>query len=120
MKIHLFVGGLVAAGFDPFGQYLLTVSHAGRGVFSIASWQHVARDSELAYPENGHAVGIGPIVGMVVPVSELNYDTGQLNFTSPDGKYIFEYGEGTITITEARKGGKVKRIPPNENVSSGG
>lgn len=101
MKIHLFVGGLVAAGFDPSGQYLLTVSHAGRGVFSIGSWQRVARDFELAYPENGHAIGIGPMEGMVVPIGELNYDTGQLHFASPDGKYSFEYEEGTITVTEA-------------------
>ncbi|TDN41548.1 hypothetical protein C7389_1671 [Azoarcus indigens] len=36
----------------------------------------------------------------MIPVSELNYDTGQLRFASPDGKYSFEYGEGTITVTE--------------------
>lgn len=101
MKKHLFVGGLVAAGFDPSGQYLLTVSHAGRGVFSMGSWQRVARDSDLAYPENGHAAGIGPMAGMVIPISELNYDSGQLHFASPDGKYRFEYGEGTLTVTEA-------------------
>lgn len=100
MKAHLFVGGLVAAGFDPSGQYLLTVSHAGRGVFSIGSWQRVARDFELAYPENGHAIGIGPMDSMVVPIGELN-DTGQLHFASPDGKYSFEYEDGTITVTEA-------------------
>lgn len=100
MKKHLFVGGLVAVGFDPSGQHLLTVSHAGRGVFSVGSWQRVARDSELAYPEDGHAIGIGPMEGMVVPIIELNYDTGQLHFTSPDGKYNFEYEGGTITVTE--------------------
>lgn len=102
MKTHLFVGGLVAAGFDPSGQYLLTVSHAGRGVFSIGSWQRVVRDFERAYPENGHAVGIGPIEGIVVPISELNYDTGHLHFASPDGKYSFEYEEGTITVTDTQ------------------
>lgn len=100
MKKHLFVGGLVAAGFDSSGQYLLTVSHSGRGVFSVGSWQRVARDSELAYPEDGHAVGIGPMEGMVVPISEINYDTGQLHFVSPDGEYNFEYEGGTITVTE--------------------
>jgi hypothetical protein len=100
MKKHLFVGGLVAVGFDPSGQYLLTVSHAGRGVFSLGSWERVARDSELAYPEDGYAVGIGPMEGLVVPISELNYDTGELHFVSPDGKYKFEYEGGTITVTE--------------------
>jgi hypothetical protein len=101
MKRRLFVGGLVAAGFDPSGRYLLAVSHAGSGVFSIASWQCVERDSELAYSENGHAIGIGPMEGMVVPITELNYETAQLHFASPDGKYNFEYEEATITIIEA-------------------
>lgn len=101
MKRYLFVGGLVAAGFDPSGQYLLTVSHAGRGVFSLGSWERVARDSELAYPEDGYAVGIGPMESLVVPINELNYDTGELHFVSPDGKYQFNYEGGTITITES-------------------
>lgn len=90
---------MLRRGFDPSGQYLLTVSHAGRGVFSIDSWLRVARDTALAYPKDGHAFGIGPMDGMVVPVTELNYDTGQLLFSSPDGKYRFEYAEGTITVT---------------------
>lgn len=101
MKKHIFVGGLVAAGFDPSGQYLLTVSHAGRGVFSVGTWERMARDSELAYPKDGHAVGIGPIEGLVVPVNELQYNTEGLLFVSPDGKYKFEYEGGAITITES-------------------
>ncbi|MGM9427297.1 hypothetical protein [Hydrogenophaga sp. MI9] len=101
MKTHLFVGGLVAAGVDPSGRYLLVVSHSGKGVFSLGSWQRVARDSEPTYPECGHAIGIGPIDGAMVFVNELNYETGQLRFSSPDGKYSFEYAEGTITVSEA-------------------
>ena len=96
---YLLVGGLVAAGFDPSGRFLLTVSHAGRGVFVVGSWQRVARDPALAYPENGHAIGIGPIEGVVVPVVELDYDTGRLLFASPDNAYQFAYEEGTISIT---------------------
>ncbi len=38
--------------------------------------------------------------GVVVPINELNYDTGKLHFQSPDGKYGFEYESGTITVTE--------------------
>jgi len=40
MKIHIAIGGLVAAGFDATGQYLLVVSHAGRGVFSGGAAPH--------------------------------------------------------------------------------
>lgn len=100
MKQYLFVGGLVAAGFDPTGSYLLTVSHSGRGVFLVGTWQCIARDTELSYPQDGHAVGIGPIKGVRLPISELNYDTGELYLQSPDGKYALEYEGGTITVIE--------------------
>ena len=35
MKTYLHIGGLVAAGFDPSGAYLLTITHSGRGVFRL-------------------------------------------------------------------------------------
>ena len=101
MRKHLFIGGLVAAGFDPTGAYLLVVSHSGRGVFAAGSWERVARDSSLAYPENDRAVGIGPIDGVSVLVKEIDYKTGVLRFSSPDGKVFFEYEEGTLNVTDA-------------------
>jgi len=101
MTKHLIIGGLVAAGFDPTGAYLLTVSHSGRGVFSTDSWERVARDTELAYPEAGFVRGIGPLDGVSVPVKEIDYDTEQLRFSSPDGRLSFEYEESTLTITNA-------------------
>ena len=101
MKKHLFVGGLVAAGFDPAGKFLLTISHAGRGLFTVGGWERVARDSQLAYPEGGVAIGIGPIEGMRIPVSEMVYPANTLLFSSPDGSYHFSYESGTITVTAA-------------------
>ena len=101
MTKHLFIGGLIAAGFDSTGAYLLTVSHSGRGVFSTASWERVARDHSLAYPEGGRAVGIGPIEGASIPVTEMDYDTEELRFISPDGKFQFVYDSGTLTVTDA-------------------
>jgi len=102
MTKHLHIGGLVAAGFDPTGAFLLTVSHAGRGVFSTATWERVARDSTLAYPTEGRAVGIGPIEGHSIPVSEIDYETGELRFFSPDGLTSFEYDSGTLIVTKER------------------
>src|SRR5438270_11848300 len=67
----LHVGGLVAVGFDPTARYLLTVSHSGRGVFDTVSWNRVARDVSIAYPENGVVEGIGPIAGQRIKVREL-------------------------------------------------
>ena len=99
MKKHLFVGGLVAAGFDPTGKFLLTISHDGRGLFTVGSWERVARDPQLAYPEGGVAIGIGPIEGMRIPVTEMDYPANNLCFSSPDGTYHFEYESGTITVS---------------------
>jgi hypothetical protein len=48
-------------GFDASGEYLLTISHSGRGVFSTRTWERVSRDPELVYPEGGFGLGIGPI-----------------------------------------------------------
>jgi len=101
MPKHLSIGGLVAAGIDSTGGYLLIVSHSGRGVFSTDSWERVARDTEIVYPEAGLARGIGPLDGVCVPVKEINYGTGQLRFSSPDGKFCFEYEDGTLSIINA-------------------
>jgi len=69
----LHVGGLVVAGFDDTGSYLLTISHSGRGVFAAETWGRVARNYNLAYPENGVGIGIGPIDGQQIPVTEMDY-----------------------------------------------
>lgn len=83
-------------GFDPSGEYLLTISHSGRGVFSTRTWERVARDSALTYPEDDHGVGIGPIASVSVAVTEMNYDTEELALTSHDGSVSLEYDSGTI------------------------
>jgi hypothetical protein len=98
MTKHIFVGGLVAAGFDDSGEYLLTVSHAGRGLYSVGTWERVARDSELTYPDDGHAVGIGPIQGKLVKVVE-NYEE-ILELSSPNGVFHLVYDSGTITVSD--------------------
>lgn len=95
---YLHVGGVFAMGFDPRGEYLLVVSHAGRGVFSARTWERVARDKGVVYPEGGRCLGIGPIDGVSVLVTEMNYDTEELVLASPDGSLELEYDSGTITI----------------------
>jgi hypothetical protein len=98
VRIHLNIGGLVAAGFDESGRYLLVVSHSGRGVFSAETWAQVARENALAYPEKGRAIGIGPIAGQSIVVAEKDYETDELNLVSPDGKFNLSYQSGTLTI----------------------
>jgi hypothetical protein len=71
---YLHIGGLYAVGFDTSETFLLTISHSGRGLFSTSDWNRVARDYALAYPENGRGVGIGPIIGRIVNVTEIDPD----------------------------------------------
>jgi hypothetical protein len=107
---HLFVGGLVAMGFDPSGKFLLTVTHSGRGVFATETWERVARDPALAYPDDGKAVGIGPIDGQVIDVQERDERREQIVMQSPDGRFrLLGESEG-ITISE--QGGAANRSQP--------
>ena len=84
MTTYLLIGGLVAVGFDATGKFLLVVSHSGRGVFSTDTWQRVARDTKLAYLDAGVAIGIGPIAGESIRVTEMNYETGEVQVTCLD------------------------------------
>jgi hypothetical protein len=101
MKTYLYVGGLVAAGFDPSGAYLLTITHSGRGVFSTVTWSRIARNAELAYPEGGVGVGIGPIDGQAIPVTEMDFDTGEMRLVSPNGRIVLACESGGIAVTVA-------------------
>jgi hypothetical protein len=56
----------------------------------------------LAYPEDGRAIGIGPIAGLSIPVTEKNYKTGELSLKSPDGSLLLEYDTGMITVSGDR------------------
>lgn len=102
MTKHIAVGGLVAAGFDITEQYLLVVSHAGRGVFSTESWDRIARSSEVAYPENGISIGIGPITGVRIYTKEINYESGELSLSNASGSITVDYDSGTLTIYDNR------------------
>ena len=88
---YLHVGGVVAMGFDSSSEYLLVISHSGRGVFST-------RDTQAAYPDDGCGIGIGPIEGVRVVVTEIDFDTGRLLLSSSDGSISLEYECGTITV----------------------
>src|SRR5689334_19770250 len=96
---HLHVGGLVALGFDATGKYLLTVSHAGRGVFSTETWERIARDPALAYPTDGKAVGIGPIAGQVIGVQERDERRDRIEMQSPDGRFHLVGESDGVTVT---------------------
>jgi hypothetical protein len=88
MKTYLAIGGLVAAGFDVTGNYLLTVTHSGCGVFSTTTWKRVARDYAVVYPEVGTSIGIGPVDGQTIPVTEMDFEKGAVRLTSSDGRIV--------------------------------
>ena len=101
MKRYLHVGGLVAVGFDVSGDYLLTISHSGRGVFSTQTWERVARSTELAYPnERGFGIGIGPIEGQAIAVCEIDYASGQMRVAGPEGKFVLHCESSGIAIVD--------------------
>lgn len=95
---------MIAGGFDATGNYLLTVSRSGRGVYDTAKWEKLIRDYEPVYPENGHVPGIGPIAGILIPVTEMDYDTGIVAFSNAHDSLRVHYSEGTMTVESfARK-----------------
>jgi hypothetical protein len=98
---HLHVGGVIALGFDSSGEYLLLISHNGRGVFSTRTWDRVARDYAIAYPEGGIGLGIGPLAGLEIPVTEMNYATEEIDLDNSDGSISLHYAEGTVKVVEA-------------------
>jgi len=96
---YLVIGGLVAMGFDPSGEFLLTVSHSGRGVFCTHTWERIARDSALAYPVNGQAQGIGPLEGQTIYVTERGETRDRIEIDSPDGTTHLVGESDGITVT---------------------
>ena len=87
-------------GFDASGEFLLTVSHSGRGVFAVGSWERVARDSSLAYSDDGMAIGIGPIDGQMIEVQERSEQRDRITMLSPDGSLLVIGESDGITISE--------------------
>jgi hypothetical protein len=99
--IHfLHIGGLLAVGFDPTGSYLLTITHSGRGVFRTDTWERVARDYELAYPINGHGIGIGPIDAQIIAVKELDSEH-DISVCNPAGNIVLNCSSDHIEVAGA-------------------
>jgi hypothetical protein len=98
MKKYLHIGGLIAVGFDPNGSYLLTVTHSGRGVFSTTTWERIARDYSVVYPDGDSSIGIGPLAEQTILVTEMNYQTGAMHLKSPDGAITLHCESGGITV----------------------
>ena len=65
------------------------------------TWQCVARDLTVVYPDAGCAIGISPIAGEKIPIKELNDDTGELRFNSQGGDVSLFYESGTLTVTQS-------------------
>jgi len=101
MERYLHIGGVVAVGFDSSGEYLLVITHSGRGVFSTRTWERLARNTELAYPIGGVGIGIGPIDGQVIRVIEMDYKTERMRAVSPDGRIVLECESSGIAVQSA-------------------
>jgi hypothetical protein len=102
-KKHLFVGGLVAAGFDSSGSYLLVVSHSGRGLFAVDGWTRVARDPNVVYPEHGRIAGIGPLEGHAIQVVARDEHHSIVKLQSPDGSIDLLLESDGVTVESHNK-----------------
>jgi hypothetical protein len=98
VKTSIPIGGLVAVGFDASSAYLLTVTHSGRGVFSTNTWERVARDYEVVYPNGGTCLGIGPIEGKAISVTEMDFEKGIIRLKSSDGRVALECESSVIKV----------------------
>lgn len=98
METCIPIGGLVAVGFDASGAYLLIVTHSGRGVFSTNTWERVARDYEVIYPNDGKCLGIGPIDGEIISVAEMDFQKDAMSLESPDGRIALECESSVINV----------------------
>jgi hypothetical protein len=82
----LLVGGLIAAGFDRAGRYLLLCSHAGRGLYDSFTGELTARDKRESYSidfSQLEAEGIGECAGTPIRIAGLC--GGGLSLISPSG-----------------------------------
>lgn len=92
------IGGLILVGFAPQSDYLLVVSHQGRGVFDCLTGRKIARDSGeyLDYSEF-EAEGIGILANQTICVVGLfggnlpntTTDDWKLSEKPEDSKQIF-------------------------------
>ena len=98
MKTSISIGGLVAAGFDASGAYLLAVTHSGRGVFSTETWKRVARDYEVVYPDDGKCLGIGPIDKEIISVTEMDFEKSVMRLKNSDGRITLECESSLINV----------------------
>ena len=46
-------------------------------------------------------MGIGPIAGLIIPVSEIDYQSGAMRLTSPDGRITLDCESSGIGIEVA-------------------
>ena len=97
--LYLHIGGLFAAGFDASGEYLLVISHSGRGVFSTRTWERVARDTSPAYPGEESGIGIGPLSGQTIPLTEMDFAIERFSLQSPDGRILLVCESNGIAVT---------------------
>ena len=92
------IGGVVAIGFDSTNRYALVISHDGRGVFDMTNWERVARDYAAAYPNDGFAMGLGPIAGQLIHVEENDFSGEPFIVLTPDRRLKLTYQTGIVEI----------------------
>lgn len=64
----------------------------------VRSWERVARSTEPAYSKDKVGVGIGPIDGQAIGVTEMDYESGHMRAVSPDGRIVLKCESSGISV----------------------
>ena len=80
------------------------------------TWEKVARDSKLVYPNDGKAIGIGPIDGQMINVQERDERRDQIVMQSPDGRFqLLGESEGITISEQSSAANRSQPVEPNPN-----
>lgn len=93
LRATVMAGGLVGVGFGHDSDFLLIVTHDGRGVVDCATGLKIARDRAAVYPDEQtlEIEGVGPLTGLTIRVAGIF--GGALCTRTPDGWQL----EATLT-----------------------
>jgi hypothetical protein len=112
------IGGLTEVGFVG-SEWVLVVSHQGRGVFDIRSGTRVARDPDETPwwfdADTPAALGIGPLQGRWVPVAGLA--GGRLASTTAEG---WEASQTALGVRLERGGNAQQEVIETEEIRTFG
>src|SRR5262249_27197934 len=116
------VGGLLQAGFAEDSDFLIILTHSGRGIFNCLTGEKVARDHTGGYEFFNQVKltvqGFGPLEGQIISTSGL-YGGGMLRVTEDYWEIENEAEKSRIYLkTPTKTEERVPQQDPNREYPS--